>query len=152
VPSVAVIMGSSSDLPMMQETLKVLNELGIEYELQVISAHRTPEKTREYAKGAAERGIEVIIAGAGGAAHLAGVIASWTPLPVIGVPLPTSDLKGVDALYAMVQMPAGVPVATMAIGKPGAKNAAYFAAQVLALKHEKIRAAVEQHRHRLAHG
>ena len=149
---VAVVMGSQSDAPLMQEALDVLGELGIPYETAVMSAHRTPEKVRQFAQGAVERGIEVIIAGAGGAAHLPGVIAAWTALPVIGVPLPTSELRGVDALLAIVQMPAGVPVATVGIGPAGAKNAAYLAAQMLGLRHEAVRRAYEEHRRRLAGG
>lgn len=149
MPLVGIVMGSNSDAPLMQPTLNLLGKLGVEYEAVILSAHRQPEKVREYAQNAQSRGIEVIIAGAGGAAHLPGILASWTTLPVIGVPLPTSELKGVDALYSIVQMPAGVPVACMAIGSAGAKNAALLAAQILALKHEKIREAVEIHRHKL---
>ena len=141
-------MGSKSDKPLMQPALDVLGELGIDYEVSIISAHRTPEKAREYGQGAREKGFEVIIAGAGWAAHLPGVIASWTTLPVIGVPLATSQLKGVDAIYSVVQMPAGVPVACVAID--GAKNAALLAAAILGLKHEDIRQAYEGYRQRLA--
>ncbi len=147
---VGVVMGSKSDTSLVQESLKVLEALGIDYEVSVISAHRTPEKIREYGKSAREQGLEVIIAAAGGAAHLPGVIASWTTLPVIGVPLPATALQGVDALYSIVQMPAGIPVASMAIGVSGAKNAAYLAAAILGLKHEKIREAYEAYRERLA--
>lgn len=143
---VGVVMGSKSDTSLVQESLKVLEALGIDYEVSVISAHRTPEKIREYGKSARERGLEVIIAAAGGAAHLPGVIASWTTLPVIGVPLPATALQGVDALYSIVQMPAGIPVASMAIGVSGAKNAAYLAAAILGLKHEKIRESYENYR------
>ncbi|MFC2024913.1 5-(carboxyamino)imidazole ribonucleotide mutase [Chloroflexota bacterium] len=146
MPLVAVIMGSKSDAETMQPTLDVLKELGIDYEASVISAHRTPEKARQYGLAARSRGIEVIIAAAGGAAHLPGVLASWTTLPVIGVPLSSSELKGVDALYSIVQMPAGIPVATVAIGTAGARNAAYLAAEVLGLKHEEIRKAYEKYR------
>jgi 5-(carboxyamino)imidazole ribonucleotide mutase len=134
----------------MQDTLKVLEELGVSHEFSVISAHRTPEKAREYAKAASERGFEVIIAAAGGSAALPGVMASWTTLPVIGVPLTSSEMNGVDALHAIVQMPPGVPVACMAIGSWGARNAAYLAASILALKHDDIRKAYEQYRERLA--
>ncbi|MCX7912888.1 MAG: 5-(carboxyamino)imidazole ribonucleotide mutase [Dehalococcoidales bacterium] len=148
-PLVGVIMGSKSDAEIMQGALDALKSLGIEHEVNFISAHRTPERAREYAKTARERGIEVIIAGAGMAAHLPGVMASWTTIPVIGVPIPSSDLKGVDALYSIVQMPAGIPVACMAIGSAGAKNAAYLAAAILALKHEHVRQAYEAHRRRL---
>jgi len=132
----------------MQPSLDVLSELGIEYEVSIISAHRNPEKAGEYGRSARERGLEVIIAGAGGAAHLAGVIASWTTIPVIGVPLERGELKGLDALLSMVQMPAGVPVACVAIG--GAKNAALLAAQILGLKHEGIRRAYEEYRRELS--
>ena len=152
MPQVAVVMGSASDEPLMEPTLDVLKAMGISYEKAIISAHRTPEKAREYARTARERGIEVIIAGAGMAAHLPGVLASWTTLPVIGVPLPTSDLKGQDALYAIVQMPAGIPVATVAIGKPGAQNAAYLAAQMLGLKYPEIRLAYDNYRQSLGGG
>jgi len=130
----------------MQPTLEVLKELGIDYEVSVISAHRTPEKARKYGLEARGRGIEVIIAAAGGAAHLPGVLASWTTLPVIGVPLASSDLEGIDALYSIVQMPAGIPVACVAVGTPGAKNAAYLAAEILSLKYDKIREAYEEYR------
>ena len=147
---VGVVMGSRSDEPLMQPTLELLEQLGIDYEVSIISAHRTPEKAREYGLRAKERGLEVIIAGAGGAAHLPGAIASWTTLPVIGVPLTTSELKGVDALLSIVQMPAGVPVACVAVGPAGAKNAALLAAEILSLKYENIRAACEKYRQDLA--
>ncbi len=150
MPQVAVVMGSKSDAEIMQAAADVLDSLGITYEVQIISAHRTPEKAREYAKAARERGIEVIIAGAGGAAHLPGVLASWTTLPVIGVPLLSNGLGGIDALYSIVQMPAGIPVASMAIG--GVKNAAYFAAAILATKYDKIRDAYEKYRKGLEGG
>ncbi|MCL4534315.1 MAG: 5-(carboxyamino)imidazole ribonucleotide mutase [Bacteroidetes bacterium] len=149
---VAIVMGSKSDTAYMQQTEEVLDRLGVSHETFVMSAHRTPQKVQEFAQRAAERGFEVVIAGAGGAAHLPGVIAAWCPLPVIGVPLPTSDLKGMDALLAIVQMPAGVPVATVAIGNAGARNAGYLAAQVLALKHEGVREAYAAHRAALAAG
>tara|TARA_Y100000031_G_C8240423_1_gene395410 strand:+ start:315 stop:758 length:444 start_codon:yes stop_codon:yes gene_type:complete len=142
-------MGSKSDTEAMQPTLDILTQLGIDYEVSIISAHRTPEKARQFGLAAKERGIEVIIAAAGGAAHLPGVLASWTTLPVIGVPLATSELKGVDALYSIVQMPAGIPVASMAIGKAGAKNAAYLAAEILGLKYDKILKAYEKYRNTL---
>ena len=138
MPLVAVVMGSKSDAEALKPTLDVLKELGIDYEVSVISAHRNPEKVRQFGLAAQGRGIEVIIAAAGGAAHLPGVLASWTTLPVIGVPLATSELKGVDALYSIVQMPAGIPVAGMAVGTAGAKNAAYLAAEILGIKHENI--------------
>ncbi|MFC1966794.1 5-(carboxyamino)imidazole ribonucleotide mutase [Chloroflexota bacterium] len=146
MPLVAVVMGSKSDAEVMQPTLDVLKELGIDYEVSVISAHRTPEKARQYGIEARSRGIEVIIAAAGGAAHLPGVLASWTTLPVIGVPLPGGELKGVDALYSIVQMPAGIPVATVAIGTAGARNAAYLAAEILGLKYDGIKKAYEGYR------
>lgn len=130
---VLIVMGSDSDLPVMEEAAKVLVEFGIAYEIRISSAHRCPEKTVSLAAGASSRGVKVIIAGAGMAAHLAGVIAAVTTLPVIGVPMPGGALNGVDALYSMVQMPGGIPVATMAIGKAGAKNAGLFAVQILAL-------------------
>jgi len=143
---VGVVMGSKSDAEVVQATLDVLKELGIDYEVNVISAHRTPDKARKYAQEARGRGIELIIAAAGGAAHLPGVLASWTTLPVIGVPLASSELKGVDALYSIVQMPAGIPVATVAVGAAGAKNAAYLAAEILGLKYNKIQQAYEKYR------
>lgn len=151
-PSVGVVMGSKSDAPLLQDTLSILGQLGIEYEVKVISAHRTPEKARAYGLKAQERGIEVIIAAAGGAAHLPGVLASWTTLPVIGVPIATGELKGVDALYSIVQMPAGVPVACVAVGPAGAKNAAFLAAEILGLKHDRIREAYKKYRRQLAEG
>ena len=146
MPLVAVVMGSKSDAEVMQATLQTLDSLGIGYEVNVISAHRNPEKARQFGLAARNRGIEVIIAAAGGAAHLPGVLASWTTLPVVGVPLATSELKGTDALYSIVQMPAGIPVATVAVGTAGAKNAAYLAAEILGLKHDEIRKAYEKYR------
>ena len=152
MPLVGIVMGSRSDEPVMQETAEVLNQLGIEHELSVISAHRTPDRAREYAQQARERGLEVLIAAAGGAAHLPGVLASWTTLPVIGVPLASSELKGVDALYAIVQMPPGIPVATVAVGSWGARNAAFLAAQILGLKYPKVRQAYDEYRAKLGRG
>ncbi len=149
MPLVAVVMGSKSDAEAVQPTLDILKELGIDYEVSVISAHRTPEKARQYGQAARNRGIEVIIAAAGGAAHLPGVLASWTTLPVIGVPLASSELKGVDALYSIIQMPAGIPVASVAIGTAGAKNAAYLAAEILGLKYDEVRKAYEKYRNEL---
>jgi len=146
MPLVGVVMGSKSDAEVVQPALDILKELGIDYELNVISAHRTPEKARQYGQAARSRGVEVIIAAAGGAAHLPGVLASWTTLPVIGVPLANSELKGVDALYSIVQMPAGIPVAGVAIGTAGARNAAYLAAEILGLKYDKIQEAYEKYR------
>ena len=131
---VSVVMGSDSDLSVMEETVKVLDAFAIPHELYLTSAHRTPERTAQFARGAAKRGVRVIIVGAGGAAHLAGVIASQTLLPVIGVPIDATSLQGLDALLATVQMPGGIPVATMAIGKAGAKNAALLAVRILALE------------------
>jgi 5-(carboxyamino)imidazole ribonucleotide mutase len=131
---VSVVMGSDSDLPVMEEAVKILAEFAIPHELFLTSAHRTPERTTAFARGAAKRGVKIIIVGAGAAAHLAGVIASQTLLPVIGVPIDATSLQGLDALLATVQMPGGIPVATMAIGKAGAKNAALFAVRVLALE------------------
>jgi 5-(carboxyamino)imidazole ribonucleotide mutase len=149
MPLVAIVMGSKSDTDLMRPAVEVLSGLGIDYEVSVISAHRNPERVRQYGLEARKRGIEVIIAAAGGAAHLPGVLASWTTLPVIGVPLPTSELKGTDALYSIVQMPAGIPVACVAIGTAGAKNAAYLAAEILSLKHDKIKKAYEKYRSEL---
>ena len=149
MPLVGVVMGSKSDAEVMQSAVDVLKSLGIDHEVNVISAHRTPEKAKQYAQSARERGIEVIIAAAGMAAHLPGVLASWTTLPVIGVPMASGELKGVDALYSIVQMPAGIPVACMAIGSAGAKNGAYLAAEILGLKHDTIRRAYEKYRREL---
>ena len=148
-PLVGVVIGSKSDSEVIQAALDVLTGLGIEHEINIISAHRNPEKAREYAQSARERGIEVIIAAAGMAAHLPGVIASWTTLPVIGVPMASGELKGIDALYSIVQMPAGIPVACMAIGSSGAKNAAYFAAEIIGLKHDTIKRSYEKYRSEL---
>lgn len=138
MPKVAVLMGSASDMECMKECTKVLEELGIEFEVKIMSAHRTPDLVRDYAKSAHGKGIEVIIAGAGWAAHLAGAVAANTYLPVIGIPIDSSPLKGVDALLSTVQMPPGVPVATMAIGPGGARNAGIFAARILALKYPDV--------------
>ena len=145
-------MGSESDRPTMQLAADILHSLGVSSEVVVVSAHRTPEKVREYAQSARERGIRLIIAGAGMAAHLPGVIASWTTIPVIGVPLPAGELRGLDALYSMVQMPGGVPVATFGIGNSGARNAAYFAAAVLGLEDEGVHARYEEFRKRQSGG
>lgn len=140
---VGLIMGSKSDWDTMRHAAETLDKLGIAYEQKVVSAHRTPDLLFEYASSAAGRGLEVIIAGAGGAAHLPGMTASKTPLPVIGVPVESKTLKGIDSLLSIAQMPAGVPVATMAIGKAGAANAGLLAARILGLKHEAARRAVE---------
>jgi phosphoribosylaminoimidazole carboxylase PurE protein len=149
-PRVGVIMGSDSDLPLMQEALKILDSFAIAYEVHISSAHRTPARTAQFSKTARERGIEVIIAGAGWAAHLAGVIAAETTLPVIGVPIDSSSLQGLDALLSMVQMPGGIPVATMTIGKAGAKNAALFAAQILALKYPELQQKLQEYKQTMA--
>lgn len=133
-PRVGVVMGSDSDLPVMEEALKTLEAFGVPYEVRILSAHRSPEETAHYARTSEERNLKVLIAGAGWAAHLAGVLAAETTLPVIGVPIDSSPLLGMDALLSTVQMPPGVPVATMAIGKGGARNAAVFAVQILALQ------------------
>src|SRR5438477_7076456 len=151
-PRVSIVMGSDSDLDIMRESWKALEEFGIEYEIDVTSAHRSPERTAEYARRAAGRGIRVIIAGAGGAAHLAGVIAAHTSLPVIGVPIPSTSLNGMDSLLATVQMPAGIPVATVAIGKPGATNAGILAAQMIALADSSVEKKLENHKQNLAAG
>ena len=150
MPLVSIVMGSKTDEPLIQPTLDMLQQLGIEYELSIISAHRKPDRLREYGLKAKEQGIEVIIAAAGGAAHLPGVLASWTTLPVIGVPLPTSELKGKDSLYSIVQMPAGVPVACVGIGTSGAKNAALLAAQILGIKYDGIKNAYAKYKKQLA--
>ena len=147
---VAIVMGSKSDLPTMSETTKLLKSFGVRPELKVLSAHRTPLATINYALCAGARGFEVIIAGAGGAAHLAGVIAAHTTLPVIGVPMTTTHLKGIDSLFSTVQMPSGVPVATMAIGKSGAKNAAILAVQILALEDKKLQKKLAAFKKKLA--
>ena len=135
---VGVILGSKSDLPLMESCVKVLDELGIAHEVKICSAHRNPRGVMEWASSARERGLKVIIAAAGGAAHLPGVVAAWTDLPVIGVPVPTTHLGGVDSLYSIVQMPAGIPVATVAIGEAGAKNAAWLAARILGLNDKAV--------------
>jgi len=147
---VSVVMGSDSDLPIMTETTKVLEAFGIGYELILTSAHRTPQRTTKFAALAAERGVKVIIVGAGAAAHLAGVIASQTLLPVIGVPIDATALHGLDALLSTVQMPGGVPVASMAIGKAGAKNAALFAARILANEDKGISAKLSVYKKKMA--
>lgn len=146
---VAVVMGSRSDEKLVEPCYEVLNAMGIDYEAFVISAHRQPNKIHDFATSVRDKGYEVIIAAAGGAAHLPGVIASLTTLPVIGVPMPTSDIGGVDALYSIVQMPAGIPVATVAIGKAGSKNAAYLAAEILGLKYDRIKQAYDDYRRTL---
>jgi 5-(carboxyamino)imidazole ribonucleotide mutase len=148
MPDVGIIMGSDSDLPVMSEAAKVLDEFGISYELTIVSAHRTPDRMYEYAKGAKDKGIKLIIAGAGGAAHLPGMTAAITTLPVIGVPVKTRALSGVDSLYSIVQMPGGIPVATVAIN--GAKNAGLLAVQILAAFDAELSAKVEAYKAELA--
>jgi 5-(carboxyamino)imidazole ribonucleotide mutase len=151
-PLVSIVMGSDSDLEIMREAGKALDEFGIPYEMDVTSAHRSPDRTADYARKAAGRGIRVIIAGAGGAAHLAGVIAAHTTLPVIGVPIPSTSLQGMDSLLATVQMPAGIPVATVAIGRPGATNAGILVAQILGLADAAIAKKLAAHKEKLALG
>ena len=151
-PLVSIVMGSDSDLEIMREAGKALDEFGIGWEMDVTSAHRSPARTAEFASGAAGRGIRVIIAGAGGAAHLAGVIAAHTILPVIGVPIPSTSLQGMDSLLATVQMPAGIPVATVAIGKPGATNAGILAAQMIGLSDAGVARKLRAYKNKLATG
>jgi 5-(carboxyamino)imidazole ribonucleotide mutase len=146
VPLVGIIMGSRSDWETMRHTAELLDDLGVPYEARVVSAHRTPDVLFDYAEQAAGRGLEVVVAGAGGAAHLPGMCASKTHLPVIGVPVESAVLRGVDSLLSIVQMPGGIPVGTMAIGKAGAKNAALFAAAILANKYPPIRQALQEFR------
>ena len=150
MPRVAILAGSQSDIPILEPCLQTLGDLGIEHELHVMSAHRTPAKVQQFASAAADEGFEVIIAAAGMAAHLPGVIAAWTPLPVIGLPIGKPGMSGLDALLAIAQMPPGVPVACMAVN--GAKNAALYAAAILALKHPDVRQALESYRREQAKG
>jgi 5-(carboxyamino)imidazole ribonucleotide mutase len=149
MPLVGVVLGSRTDEPLIQGTLEVLSQLKIDHEMVVMSAHRNPEAVKEFAESARDRGIEVLIGAAGGSAGLPGVLASWTTLPIIGVPLPTSDLEGVDSLYAIAQMPPGIPVACVAIGSWGARNAAFLAAQILGIKYDEIRQAYDEYRQSL---
>ena len=149
MPLVGVSMGSASDEPVVQETIAALEHMEIDYEVRVMSAHRTPERVQEYALQARDRGVEVLISAEGGSAALGGVLASWTTLPVIGIPLASSELNGMDSLLATAQMPPGIPVACMAVGAWGACNAAYFAAEILGLRHENIREAYERYRQQL---
>ena len=149
MPLVGVVLGSRTDEPLIQGTLEVLNQLKIDHEMVVMSAHRNPEEVKEFAESARDRGIEVLIGAAGGSAGLPGVLASWTTLPIIGVPLPSSDLEGIDSLYAIAQMPPGIPVACVAIGSWGARNAAFLAAQILGLKYDEIRQAYDEYRQSL---
>ncbi|MBI4838158.1 MAG: 5-(carboxyamino)imidazole ribonucleotide mutase [Nitrospirae bacterium] len=149
-PKVLIIMGSDSDSPIMQEAEKILKQFNIPYDITVASAHRSPERVVQLVAGAEKKGVEVIIAGAGAAAHLAGVIAAHTILPVIGVPIDSSPLKGVDALFSTVQMPPGIPVAAMAIGKAGAKNAAILAAQILQFKNSSLSKTLKAYKKKMA--
>jgi phosphoribosylaminoimidazole carboxylase PurE protein len=148
-PRVAVLMGSDSDLPVMKDCAKVLEDYGLEYDLRVLSAHRSPEEAARFAREARDRGLQVIICAAGGAAHLAGAVAAQTTLPVIGVPLASSPLQGFDALLSTVQMPPGVPVATVGVGAMGAANAAHLAVTIMALADDVLRAALEARRARM---
>jgi 5-(carboxyamino)imidazole ribonucleotide mutase len=151
-PLVSIVMGSDSDLEIMREAARMLAEFGVEHEIDIASAHRSPARTAEFARGAAARGVRVIIAGAGGAAHLAGVIAAESTLPVIGVPIPSTSLQGLDSLLSIVQMPAGIPVATVAIGKAGAANAGILAVQMLALADASLAEKLATHKRKLAAG
>jgi len=148
MPLVGIVMGSDSDLGVMKQAAEVFEEFGVDYEMTVISAHRSPKRAIEYASTAAERGLEVIIAGAGGAAHLPGVLAAMTPLPVIGVPIKTKTLDGVDSLYSIVQMPSGIPVATVSIN--GAKNAGILAVQILSVVDSVLRTRIAEYKKKLA--
>jgi phosphoribosylaminoimidazole carboxylase PurE protein len=147
---ILILMGSDSDLDVMKGCAEILDQFGVRYRMTVSSAHRTPQRTLDLIKDAEKEGVKLIIAGAGAAAHLAGVVASHTILPVIGVPVDSSPLEGIDALYSTVQMPPGIPVATMAVGKAGAKNAAIFAVEVLALKDDSLASALAQYREKMA--
>ena len=149
---VAILMGSDSDLPIMEDAAKALEEFGVSYDIQVLSAHRSPELVSEFASKAREKGFKVIIAGAGGAAHLAGVIAAHTTLPVIGVPINSSPLNGFDSLLSTVQMPAGIPVATVAVGKAGARNAGILAVQILSLSDNRLAQKLLDFKKRLEEG
>ncbi|TAN61869.1 5-(carboxyamino)imidazole ribonucleotide mutase, partial [bacterium] len=149
-PLVGILMGSDSDLPIMEEAAKALKEFNIPYEMTISSAHRTPQRTASYARTAEKRGIKVLIAGAGAAAHLAGFLAAESTLPVIGVPIESSPLDGLDSLLSTVQMPGGIPVAAMAIGKAGAKNAGIFAAEILSVSDSKLKDALKAYRRKLA--
>jgi len=149
-PKVIVVMGSDSDLPVMEEAAKVLKDFKVPCQVRILSAHRTPKEAKDLAENAESRGVKVVIAGAGGAAHLAGVLASQTTLPVIGVPMETKSLKGLDSLLSTVQMPSGIPVATVAIGKAGAKNAALLAVQILGLQDKALSSKLKSHRKKQA--
>ena len=149
-PRVGIVIGSQNDQELVAPAVQVLQEFDVPHEVSVMSAHRSPERVRSYALSAQGRGLKVLIAAAGYAAHLPGALAAWSPLPVIGIPLPTSDLKGVDSLLSIVQMPGGVPVACTGIGKSGAKNAALLAVQILAVEDTRLRTAINTYRDRLA--
>lgn len=151
-PLVAIIMGSDSDLSVMSEAARMLDENGISNELKILSAHRCPEDTAKFARSARSKGYKVIIAGAGGAAHLAGVVASLTTIPVIGVPMETKELKGIDSLFSIVQMPSGIPVAAVTIGKTGAKNAAILATQILSLGDKRLEKKLDSFKRSLVEG
>ena len=151
-PKIGIIMGSQSDWPTLRHAAQVLEELDLTYETRIVSAHRTPERLRDYAQGARERGLQVIVAGAGGAAHLPGMVAANTALPVFGVPVESQALSGMDSLLSIVQMPGGIPVGTLAIGKAGAKNAGLLAAAVIALQDSKAAAALDAFRNRQTRG
>ncbi len=145
-PKVGIIMGSQSDWPVMKEAARILNELGVAHESRIVSAHRTPERLVEYAKSAKARGLQVIIAGAGGAAHLPGMTAAMTPLPVLGVPVQSKTLSGLDSLLSIVQMPRGIPVGTLAIGEAGAVNSGLMAASIVALQDDAVAAKLDAYR------
>ncbi|MBI4372599.1 MAG: 5-(carboxyamino)imidazole ribonucleotide mutase [Candidatus Omnitrophica bacterium] len=149
-PQVSIVMGSDSDLDVMTEAAKSLTDFGVSHEVQILSAHRSPERVTAFGKGLKKRGIQVVIAGAGGAAHLAGVIAAHTIVPVIGVPIDSSALKGLDSLLSTVQMPSGIPVATVAIGKSGAANAGILAVQILSLNSKPLQRRLEMHKEKLS--
>lgn len=151
-PLVGILMGSDSDYPMMSEAVKTLEKFGIPFEIEVASAHRSPQRVHEYARTAADRGLKVIIVAAGGAAHLGGVVAAVTTLPVVGVPIASTPLGGLDSLLSIAQMPAGIPVATMAIDKAGAANAGIFAAQIIATSDAGMRQRLVAHKEELARG
>ena len=149
-PVVSIVMGSDSDLPVMKGTMEILKKFNVPHEVKILSAHRSPEEVAKFAKTNRKRGIKVVIAGAGGAAHLAGVIASMTTLPVIGVPMESAALKGIDSLFSIVQMPSGIPVATMGIGSAGAKNAALLAIQILSLQDKPLEKKLVEYKKDLA--
>ena len=149
-PIVAILMGSDSDLPVMSEAAKIFNDNGVAYDMKILSAHRSPDDVAKFTKSARAKGFKIIIAGAGGAAHLAGVIASHTTLPVIGVPMETKELKGIDSLFSTVQMPSGVPVATVSIGKAGAKNAGILALEILSLNDKRLEKGLTKFKRELA--